>query len=113
MPKRSAVKNQGKTKPRRGLDPGAADGKEDHMTDVNIAQTDTAENPLSRPERDAERRRQHRRSLAAALRDSVTLRNLAHPVRDRDGRNRINALLDDVYDLREDLIAWAEGNDVK
>jgi hypothetical protein len=80
---------------------------------AKLPQSDVAENPLSRPERDAERRRQHRRSLAAALRDSITLRNLAHPVRDRDGRNRINALLDDIFDLREDLIAWAEGNDDK
>ena len=87
--------------------PGAAEG-EVKMSEVSIQQTDGAENALPRHEREAERKRQHRRSLAAALRDSVTLRNLAHPVRDRDGRNRINALLDDVFDLREDLIAWCE-----
>jgi hypothetical protein len=73
-----------------------------------MSQVKTAENPPSRTERETERKRQHRLSLANHLRDSVTLRNLAHTPRDRDGQRRIRELLDDIYDLTPDLIEWCE-----
>jgi hypothetical protein len=76
-------------------------------TVAKITQTDAAEN-LPRNEREAERRRQSKIALAGKLRDNTTLRAIAHSARDRDAKARIAGLLDDVFDLREDLIVWAE-----
>jgi hypothetical protein len=83
------------------------------MANLKISQAEPAGNALSRSERVAERHQLHRHSLADRLRDPKTLRAMAHSPRDRDAKERVTALLDDVYDLREELIAWADDRDGK
>ena len=79
-------------------------------TNQSISQPGESENGPSRDEREVVRRRQAQMSLASQLQDHKTLRALAHNARDRDGKQRIIALLDTIYDLREELVAWAEAN---